>query len=145
MPAKKRVSRSKKRTSRSRTRSSSPLRGRSLLIVDDDDVFARAVRRWAEKEGARATVARHGREALDRLRGEEYDALVVDLRMPEMDGYELHLRLAVEQPDLLRRAVFVTGDLANPEATDFFTRSGCACLEKPFELDDLGRALQRLF
>ncbi len=90
-------------------------------------------------------MARHGREALEQLKRAEFDALIVDLRMPEMDGYELHLRLAIEQPETLRRTVFVTGDVASPEAADFFERSGCPCLGKPFEFEELERALVTIF
>lgn len=140
------MARSKKRAARSRKRAKAPsaLKGRSLLIVDDDEAFADSLRRWAERMGAKVTVARQGREALERLQRAEYDALIVDLRMPEMDGYELHLRLGIERPETLRRAVFVTGDVANPETTDFIARSGCPCLAKPFEFEELAKALQPL-
>lgn len=134
----------KKRVSRSRRKPKSRLSGQALLIVDDDESFTGLVRHWATKRGAKAEVARDGREALERLARERYDALIVDLKMPEMDGYELHLRLAVEHPELLRHAVFVTGDFVNPEAAAFIERSGRPCLQKPFEMEELEQAIEGL-
>lgn len=134
----------KKRSSRARSREKSRLRRRSFLVVDDDESFTGVVRHWAKGRGAKVEVARHGIEALERLREETYDVLIVDLKMPEMDGYELHVRLAVERPNLLRRAVFVTGDLVNPEAREFIDHSGCPCLQKPFEMDELEKVILRV-
>jgi CheY-like chemotaxis protein len=128
-----------------RVRASQSLRGRRLLVVDDDRAFTDAVARWARREGARVAVARHGAEALRRLRASRYDALLVDLRMPEMDGYELHLRLAIERPETLGRVLLVTGDAANPDARAFLARSGSPYLEKPFDLDELREALLALW
>ena len=132
----------RKRVSTSRSRKKSKLSDRSFLVVDDDSAFTEVVRAWAKRRGARATVVRDGREALQQLEAEAYDALIVDLKMPGMDGYELHLRLAVERPELLRRTVFVTGDRSNPEAQAFLAQSRAPCLEKPFEMDDLEEAVR---
>lgn len=128
----------------SRSRKKSKLDDRSFLVVDDDSAFTEVVRAWATRRGARATVARDGREALEQLDAEPYDALIIDLKMPGMDGYELHLRLAVERPELLRRTVFVTGDRSTPEAQAFLAQSKAPCLEKPFEMDDLEAAVRGL-
>jgi hypothetical protein len=46
----------------------------------------------------------------------------------------LHDRLAVQQPALLRRFVFSTGDVASAEAASFVQRTNCPVLQKPFEL-----------
>jgi CheY-like chemotaxis protein len=115
----------------------------SVLIVDDDRRFVNSLRRWAHTQGARVTVAHNGRDALRLLRLDRYDLVLVDLRMPQMDGYELHLRLAIEHPELLRRTIFVTGDLNDPEAKAFAERSGCVCLEKPLPLRDLAGFVQK--
>lgn len=143
MAPRKRAARSRA-NKKSKLGGESKLSGRSLLIVDDDEAFTRLVSAWARRCSAKMNVARDGREALRRIQNEEYDALVVDLKMPKMDGYELHLRLAVEHPELLRRTVFVTGDSANPEAREFLARTQAPCLQKPFDMSELERAVQRV-
>jgi CheY-like chemotaxis protein/anti-sigma regulatory factor (Ser/Thr protein kinase) len=62
--------------------------GRSVLIVDDDDVLRRGVRQALEKEGWRVSEADNGRTGLERLTQAPPDVIVLDLMMPEMDGFE---------------------------------------------------------
>ncbi len=70
------------------------LAGRRILIVDDNASQRRALTRSVEGLGATAAVAATGTEALQRARTERFDAALVDLHMPRMDGLEVlrHLR-----------------------------------------------------
>jgi signal transduction histidine kinase/CheY-like chemotaxis protein len=63
--------------------------GRSVLVVDDDDVLRRGMRHALEKDGWRVSEAGNGRGALERLAQLAPDVIVLDLVMPEMDGFEL--------------------------------------------------------
>ena len=62
--------------------------GRHVLIVDDDDVMRRAIHIALEQDGWRAIDAGNGREALVQLAEARPDVIVLDLMMPEMDGFE---------------------------------------------------------
>ncbi len=62
---------------------------RSILIVDDSAWVITAVVSLMEPHGYHATPARHGKEALMRLAESRYDAVITDLEMPEMDGFQL--------------------------------------------------------
>lgn len=77
-----------------------------------------------------------GAEALAFLQNDSdrFDVVISDLRMPGLSGIELHDRLAAEQPALLARLVFSTGDVASTGAASFVQRTSCAVLQKPFEL-----------
>jgi FixJ family two-component response regulator len=70
--------------------------------------------------------------------------IVSDLRMPGFSGIDLHDRLARERPELLRRIVFSTGDVASREAASFVQRTACPVLHKPFELRMLDELVTRL-
>ncbi len=61
--------------------------GRSVLIVDDDDLLRRGIRQGLEKEGWRVSEAANGRAGLERLAQAPPDVIVLDLVMPEMDGF----------------------------------------------------------
>src|SRR6202048_346552 len=63
--------------------------GRSVLVVDDDDTMRSGLRRALHEEGWQVTEAENGRVALARLAESRPDVIVVDLMMPEMDGFEL--------------------------------------------------------
>jgi len=60
-----------------------------ILIVDDDPQLTEAVSWYLEAEGLRATRVANGAEALDAFRSERPDAVIIDIMMPGMDGFEL--------------------------------------------------------
>jgi adenylate cyclase len=66
---------------------------RRVLIVDDDEDARRWLRRLVEGEGWSATAVENGRAALDRLAQAPADIILLDLIMPEMDGFELAAEL----------------------------------------------------
>ena len=85
---------------------------------------------------ARAT-ADSGAVALELLHEAHFDAVVSDLRMPDMDGAALCRHVRERHPALGRRLLFITGDILSPAARNFLDTSGCDALEKPFAKSDL--------
>jgi GAF domain-containing protein/DNA-binding response OmpR family regulator/anti-sigma regulatory factor (Ser/Thr protein kinase) len=63
-------------------------RDRPVLVVDDDAEVRQLLRRMLESEGFAVVEAENGRVALERLRGEPPSLILLDLMMPEMDGFE---------------------------------------------------------
>jgi len=61
----------------------------SILLVDDDLEFRKAMKKMFEKSGYDVTVAADGREALEMLSQETFDLIISDLRMPNLNGLEL--------------------------------------------------------
>jgi DNA-binding response OmpR family regulator len=79
---------------------------KTILVVDDEERLTALVKAYLTQEGFRVVTARNGREALFIARQEKPDLIVLDLMMPEMDGYEfmrLH-RKERETPILLLTA-----------------------------------------
>jgi two-component system, OmpR family, response regulator MprA len=72
---------------------SSPVRGSRVLVVDDDPDLRRAVETALELEGHWVTTADDGLGALKRLGQTEFDAVVLDVLMPNLDGFEVCRRL----------------------------------------------------
>ncbi|TMD45401.1 MAG: response regulator [Chloroflexi bacterium] len=66
----------------------------SLLVVDDNSMNRIMLSRYITKLGYQATLAENGRQALDKLQGEPFDLVLLDVQMPEMDGYQVleHLK-----------------------------------------------------
>lgn len=61
----------------------------SILLVDDDPEFRKAMKKMFEKSGYNVTVAADGQEALEALSEESFDLIISDLRMPNLNGMEL--------------------------------------------------------
>ena len=106
------------------------------LIIDDESTIRSALKRYFTRRGWLVYEAEDGAAGLALLAEHRDEICVVlsDLRMPGFSGIELHDRLAREQPNLLRRFVFSTGDVASADAASFVQRTSCPVLQKPFEL-----------
>lgn len=59
-----------------------------ILVVDDDDMIQKMLKRCLEMAGHRVSLASNGVEAVASLEGDRPDIIVLDLFMPEMDGFE---------------------------------------------------------
>src|SRR4029453_9577219 len=68
-----------------------------LLIVDDNKVNRLLLSRSVEMHGHRAALAENGRVALDMLRREPFDLLLLDIEMPEMDGFQVLEQLKADR------------------------------------------------
>jgi CheY-like chemotaxis protein/anti-sigma regulatory factor (Ser/Thr protein kinase) len=114
----------------------SPPHVRLVLIIDDEPTIRAALRRYFVRRGWEVEEAADGKAGLARIDdlGDRVALVVSDLRMPGFSGIDLHDRLAVTRPALLRRFVFSTGDVASGEAASFVQRTHCPVLQKPFEL-----------
>ena len=87
--------------------------------------------------------ASNGREALQKIYQGDYDLIVCDVRMPELDGPGLCRALAERGDDTLARLVFLT----TPDSLDahgVLTEIGVPVLIKPIELDDLESVVGRM-
>lgn len=118
------------------------VRGASVLIVEDERALASAVAEALTDAGLQVDHAGDGQEALACVRNANYDAVICDLKMPRVDGMTLYRAIAAATPELARRVIFVTGDVAGTDAERFLEESGCRWLAKPFRLSDLLRAVR---
>ena len=72
-----------------------------ILVVDDDPVNRTMLTRLLEQEGHRVDTAADGRQALERLHADPFDVILLDVVMPELDGYEVLAH--VKDDEVLRR------------------------------------------
>ena len=84
---------------------------RSVLVIDDDPAVAESLMAMLRREGLTVRSAATGSEGLAILGRESFDAIFLDVRLPDISGQEVYARLAAEQPMTARRVVFVTGGL----------------------------------
>jgi len=118
------------------------VRGASVLLVEDERALAMAVVDALTEAGLQVEHAGDGEEALARVRQKTYDVVICDLKMPRVDGMMLYRAIATASSSLARRVIFVTGDVAGPDAERFLEESGCRWLAKPFRLADLLRTVR---
>ena len=84
-------------------------------------------------------------QALARLSaGEQFDAIVCDIMMPQSTGMQLYEELAHVAPDYRSRMIFMTGGAFTPQARAFLAKLDRPYLEKPFSEQELRDALARV-
>jgi signal transduction histidine kinase/CheY-like chemotaxis protein len=109
-----------------------------ILIVDDEENICELVGEALGDAGHEVECAQNGQEALDRLEEiERPNAIILDLKMPVMDGREFYLRLEADDPELAERVFFLTGDTLSRDARSFLQNIDRPFMSKPFSLDEL--------
>ena len=112
-----------------------------ILIVDDDPGIRRllmtSLRRW----GFVLQEARNGREALEKMRAGEADLVVMDLRMPEVSGWDVLRDRAADASLRLIPVIIITADNLRDVAPGLADHDVAAVLAKPFDLDILLNAV----
>jgi len=113
----------------------------NLLVVDDEPVILDLL--VDALAGTRHSVdtAGGGAEALRKLEQRAYDVVLLDLKMPGVDGRQVYETIRARWPDRARRVVFASGDTVHPDTRSFIARSGRACVDKPFRLESLASVL----
>ncbi len=112
----------------------------SVLVVEDESDLRQLIAEYLEKEGLAVAQARDGADALERLRGFAYDGLVIDLRLPDMDGMQILEEALARFPGI--RAVVITGFGGVTEAVQAIKHGAVDFLIKPFQLGQLANVIR---
>jgi len=119
------------------------LKGRRVLLVDDEPMVRAPLARFLTRRGATVREAGDGLEALGVLSAEAPDVIVADLRMPGMDGAALFRAVRDRDPALAARMVFLSGDVGQLGGADAGAITPDRVLPKPVELAEFERFLLR--
>jgi two-component system, NtrC family, response regulator AtoC len=115
--------------------------GPRVLIVDDDPPLCELLRLSLAAKGFAATTRATAEAALSTLSSRDFDVLVTDLRLPQMDGLELCRRVTAERPDLPVVVITAFGNLDSAVAA---IRAGAHdFIMKPVQMDEVGEVLER--
>jgi CheY-like chemotaxis protein len=114
---------------------------RRVLVVDDEPSMRVAIATFLVSLGHAVTATHDGKEARALLAANEYDVVLLDLRMSGLGGDTLYRELCQSDPRHARRVVFVTGDTQSEHARRFLAEAGRPSVSKPFQLDHLAAVL----
>jgi nitrogen-specific signal transduction histidine kinase/ActR/RegA family two-component response regulator len=115
---------------------------KTILVIDDDVCAVRALRHLLRRDGHTVETAANGRLGLAKLHVCDYDLILCDMRMPELDGPGFYRELECSAPHLCPRVLFLTGDILAPEMTPFFQQVTAPYLMKPFNATELRHAIR---
>jgi DNA-binding response OmpR family regulator len=113
----------------------------NVLVVDDEQTVCNSCKKILTREGYNVDVALSGEEALNKVKGNGFDAVITDWKMPEMDGIDLVRKIKKENPGIA--AVMITG-YPSVESSMQAIRSGVSdYVPKPFTPEELSDAMIR--
>jgi len=121
------------------------LQMRRILVVDDEPDIRETLAEILEHSGFLVDIAGSGHEALAMIQANSYDGILSDIRMPGLNGMELHRQLVTLRPELADRFVVVTGDDLSGAVRAFVDETGVPVIEKPFGPADVRRVLREKF
>jgi CheY-like chemotaxis protein len=113
-----------------------------ILVIDDDAQDRGLIGAVLEERGYEVMLAENGRTGLAFCHRQQIDAVVLDLRMPEMDGRSVLQQLRTLHPSL--PVVVFSGEGTDEVELDVLDRGATAFIQKAFSLDQLGMALQEV-
>ncbi len=113
----------------------------NILLVDDDRLLRQMTRVYMQRKGYNLDLAENGKDALDKCREKEYDLIMMDVRMPVMDGLEATRRIRrIEKRSGKKQAPIVA--VTSSANEDVCIRSGMNhYFQKPILMDQIQEIL----
>jgi CheY-like chemotaxis protein len=112
-----------------------------VLLVEDNDSTIALMMALLQRD-FEIEVATDGADAIDKLKTKAYRAILLDLKMPHVDGYAVLDFLTGAQPDMIPHVLVVTAALTAKEIERVKQYPVCAIIPKPFEVDLLLAAVK---
>jgi CheY-like chemotaxis protein len=112
------------------------MESKRVLLVDDNDATCALIAAVLHKDFAVESVS-DGAEAIERIRTQSYSAILLDLKMPGIDGYGVLDFIAANQPTLMRNVLVVTAALTEREMSRASAYDICGIIRKPFDVEAL--------
>ncbi len=113
----------------------------SILVVDDEPVVRDSLMHWFTEDGYQVDCATSAEDALQRLASRNYDLLLVDIRMPGMDGMELQRRL--KEADCDSAVIVMTGYASVETAVAALKQGAFDYITKPFDPDEFSAVVRK--
>jgi two-component system alkaline phosphatase synthesis response regulator PhoP len=120
-----------------------------ILVVDDEPDFAAIVQGNLEKEGFAVDVAYNGVEGLEKVKASPPDAIVLDVMMPELDGYQVCSKLKGDDAFCNIPVILLTAVASHVTSTRYSHADGMATeaddyIAKPASADEITRSIKQL-
>ncbi len=120
-----------------------------ILVVDDEPDFCAIVQGQLEKEGFAVELAYDGVQGLEKVQANPPDAIVLDVMMPEMDGYEMCNKLKSDENYVDIPIILLTAVASHVTSTRYSHRDGMSTeaddyIAKPASAEEIADSIKRL-
>jgi CheY-like chemotaxis protein len=112
-----------------------------VLVVDDNSICLQICCQLLKGFGCSINVAEDGMDALSLLQKNRYDLILMDIRMPRLNGYDCTKRIRIS--DCITPIISMTSEITEVDKANFLSVGMSGCIQKPFTKDDLKEILGR--
>jgi DNA-binding NtrC family response regulator len=114
----------------------------NILVVDDEEIVRDSLGSWLEEDGYNVEAVESGRKALERLPAKAWDLMLVDLKMPGMDGIQLMEEVRKTHPEML--VIIMTAYATVDTAVKAMKTGAYDYFVKPFNPDDISLTIRKI-
>jgi len=118
-----------------------------ILVVDDEPIVQQYLTDILTDEGHEVEIIDKGDEAMDKLSNENYDVILLDIKLPDMSGTDIYRQLQKKDKSKARKVIFITGDAMGEDTMTFLFKAKAPYITKPFDIDkmmvEIGRKLSQ--
>lgn len=107
----------------------------NVLVVDDEEQFLDVFSKRLEGRGLKVDKAVSGEEAMKRVKGKDFDTIILDMMMPGMSGLDTMKRLKEENPEV--QIIILTGHATVEKGVEAIKAGAVDFLEKPVDINKL--------
>ncbi len=112
-----------------------------VLLVDDEKKFLEVMSERLTTRGVTVTTATSAAEALEQIEANLFDAVILDLKLPGMDGIEALKRMKAKRPEL--QIILLTGHATVEKGVEAIKLGAMDFVEKPADLESLGEKIKQ--
>jgi PAS domain S-box-containing protein len=114
------------------------------LLIDDEKPILSYLSRLLGIWGFESETVANAREAMTIIRKNDFDFILLDVKMPDMNGLEFYRQLKKTKPDLARKVLFVTGDVLEKATSNFLKENNVPSITKPIDIDKLKESIDMI-
>ncbi len=119
---------------------------KSILIIEDEQLITKSLSRLLKKEGYNAVITNSGKEALEKIKEQDFDLVVSDIRMPDLDGIEtikeIRKYLAANHKAAIPE-ILITGYADEEKYKEALELKVADYIYKPFDIKDFLEAVKK--
>ncbi|MBN1384345.1 MAG: response regulator [Elusimicrobia bacterium] len=115
-----------------------------ILVADDEPDIVIVLKRYLELDGYEITVGHDGKNALSKLADGKFDLLILDVMMPEMNGWEVCKKIKGDPKTKDIPVIILTAKSQNTDALMSFECGADEYVTKPFDYPELSQIIKRL-
>jgi len=118
--------------------------GDRILVVDDEPIVQQFLSEMLSGEGHKVVVIDNGNDALEKLGSEDFDVILLNIKLPGKSGIEIYKHLQKAVKSLVRKVIFITGDAMDEDIAAFLSRTKASYISKPFDVEQLKNNVNRV-